>query len=451
MTNAVTIRLRWLPTAVVLTAALMGVAASGQTFEPARLAIAPERALQLLAAHSGRPVVWVGAPPAKAVAVSPHTLTLAEAVGEWADEWEAMVILTPGAVFFHAPKTFDHVRPAHFDPLLPHIPVIELLNSLPRSALARFPLGVTDTPQSFRAESLKEAIPLALLESESPGFEQGLRELLKQARARARGEQQAGGEKVLYDVRLAEAPAEQLYVRLFAEMQAYCTAGEGRAALAFPVSLSRYAAGSPLFVSARAFVKGATERHSPESVETLRFAAGELIRSARFADENRQGAAVVVDSRLEQIPVTLCLPKNGPPPDWATLETGLGIERRDLGETIFFGPWMDENRGRRFAFISRWARAGGGFWTALFTPYLARPRGLTVDEIGWQRLETLLGELRRRQARGDKEVATLDVREFLAGGRVTFGQAGFLEVLYVSKPEANAPPTILGRHNFFLD
>jgi hypothetical protein len=451
MTNAVTIRLRWLPTAVVLTAALMGVAASGQTSEQARLTIAPERALQLLAVHSGKPVVWVGMPPVRDVAVSPQTRTLAEAVGQWTDVWEAVVILTPDAVFFHAPKTFAHVRPAHFDPLLPHIPVIDLLNSLPGPALARFPLGVNDTPQSFRAESLKEALPLALLESESPGFEKGLRELLKQARARSRGEQQAGGEKVLYDVRLAEVPTEQLYVRLFAETQAYCTAGEGRAVVTFPVSLSRYAAGSPLFVSAQAFVKEAAERHSPESVETLRLPAGELIRSVQFAGDRRQGATVVVDSRLEQIPITLCLQKNGPPPEWATLEAGLGIERRDLGETIFFGPWMDENRGRRFAFISRWARAGGGFWTTLFTPYLARPRGVPVEEIGWQRLETLLGELRRRQARGDKEVATLDVREFLAGGRVTFGQAGFLEVLYVSKPEANAPPVILGRHNFFLD
>jgi hypothetical protein len=447
--------LRLLP-CVVLLAALSGGAAMGQISapspsDPVRPAVSHERALQLLAAHYGRPVVWVGAPPAGDAAVSPHARTLAEVVGEWADGWGAMVILTPDAVFFHAPKTFDHVRPAHFDPLLPRLPVIDLLNDLPRSALSRFPLGATDTPQSFRAESLREAVPLTLLEADGPGFEKGLRELLKQARARARGEREIGGEKMPFDVRLAEAPAEQLYVRLFAETQVYCTAGGGSAQLTFPVSLSKYAVNNPLFVSASALVREAAGRGPLAAVETLRLTAGELIRSGRFTGDDRRGAPIFVDNRLEQIPVMLFLPRGGPAPVWATLEAGLGVERRDLGETIFFGPWMDEDRHRRFSFISRWARANGGLWTALFTPYVARPRRLTVEEIGWQRLETILVELRRRQARGDKEVAALNPREFLAGGRVSLGQAGFLEVLFVGKSEGGAPQVILGRHNFFLD
>jgi hypothetical protein len=455
------INLRLLAKALAF-ASLLSVTVLGQTSESAshgnRLTINFERALQLLAARSGKAIVWVGAPPIEKAVVLPRTRTLAEAAGAWADEWEAMVIATPDAVFFHAPKTFDHVRPAHFDPQLPHIRVIDLLNSLPPKALARFPLGPSDTPQTFRAESLKEAVPLTLLERESPGFEKGLRELLKQARARARGAQQSGGENIRYDVPLAEAPAEQLYARLFAETQIYCVADEGSAQLSFPVSLSKYAVNSPLFIQANEFIKAAAEKSAPGGIETLRFTVGELVRSPRFAADRESDAAVVVDSRLEQIPVTLSFPKAETAPTWAMLETGLGVERRDLGETIFYGPWMDEDRYRRFSFISRWARSssnGGRLWTALFTPYVARPRSLSVKEIGWQRLETIIAELRRRQARGDKEAANLDLEKFLEGGRVSFGQAGFVEILYVGKPDGsgggNASPVILGRHNFFLD
>lgn len=437
--------------AVTLAFAAAGNRIFGQSVIGKVPPVAPEQALKLLAAHSGKTIVWVGDLPAKNVAVSRSWSALSETVGEWADEWEAAVIITPNAVFFHAPKTFDHIRPAHFDALLPRIPVTETLTRLPLAALAHFPLGVADQPREFVPTSLAEAAPLSIFSAENPEFEKELRELLKQAQARARGERQTGGEKVAYDIRLAEAPTEQLYVRLFSETQAYCAAGAGRALLTFPVSPARYAVNSPLFIPAQPLVED-TGQNAPAAVETLRLTAGEMIRGGRFTGDNRQGAAVVIDKRLERIPVTLILPRGGQTSDWSMLEAGLGIERRDLGETLFFGAWMDEERHRRFSLISRWARARGELWLSLFFPYIARPRSVSVREIGWQRLAVILGELRRRQALGDKEAATLDLREFAADGRISFGQAVFLDVLYVTKPEADgASPTILGRHNFFLD
>lgn len=206
--------------------------------ENGKFTISSKQALASLASQSGKTVAWIGAPPAGDVEISRASRTLAEIVGALADDWNVAVMVTPDAIFFHAPKTFDHVRPAHFDPLLPQINSVELLNRLPRSALARFPLGLTSVPPPHVPKSLAEALPLSVLEKESPGFEKELRELLKRAGTRLSGEKKIGGETTPYKVRLDEAPAEQIFVRLYSTGQVWCEVGKDHAGFLFPVSLS---------------------------------------------------------------------------------------------------------------------------------------------------------------------------------------------------------------------
>lgn len=113
---------------------------------------------------------------------------------------------------------------------------------------------------------------------------------------------------------------------------------------------------------------------------------GDLIRNWRFTKDNRAGIPVVVDERMDKIPVTVALSQKGQTPAWSVLATGLGIERRDLGEVLFFAARLDKDSHAGLSFISRWARATGELWTTPFTPYSIKLRDLSARELGWQQL-----------------------------------------------------------------
>ncbi len=412
------------------------VASSGVALSPA---------LQALASHSGRVVVYVGKPVGRGVTVPPGAGSLVEVANHWAEQWQTVSFCTPDAVFFLAPGTFRHVRPAHHDDQLVVHQVLPLLHSLPPALLARVAPVMGELTTGAEPDPIREGITLAEWEREHPNSAAELRELLRQAEVRIGGGDSSGRPVALHSV-----SGERLRLRLRGQTLAVCGLGAESVPLEFPLSLSRYAVQHPL-AGVSAPLRQSLQRSAPAGTVLIQGKLGDLLRGGNLLPKQRPGAEIVVDRRLRELPLRIAVPAPYRERSlWPLLERGVGVERRELGPVEFFGPWLDAGREERFRFLGRWAQARGDLYLPLFTPFITRPRWITPQALDAKTRETLLAELRRLRAEGHTGARRISPPEFLKRGRVMVTQREHLEVLYVTEPAAGRPPTVLGRHRFLL-
>lgn len=419
---------------------------SRRIVRPSRSAVIPlSPALQALALHSGRVVVYVGNPPARGVAAPPEAGSLVEVANHWAERWSAVPFCTPDVLFFLAPGTFRHVRPAHHDDQLVAHRVLPLLHSLPLSLLARVSPVMGELTPDAEPNPEREGITLEEWEREHAESAAELRALLRQADARAGGADSPGGPVALHSV-----PGARLRLRLRGQTLAVCGLGAQSVALEFPLSLSRYAVQHP-FAGDAAPLRHSLERTVPAGTALIQGKLGDLLRSGRLLPKRAPGMEIVVDRRLRELPLRIAVPSSyRGKPLWPLLERGVGVERRELGPVEFFGPWLDADREERFRLLGRWAQARGDLYLPLFTPFVTRPRWIMPRALEEKTRETLLAELRRLRAEGHAGARRISPPEFLKRGRLMLTQREHLEVLYLAEPGAGRPPTVLGRHRFLL-
>lgn len=396
--------------------------------KPASLSVG--EALESLTRLTGRLSCWVGAPPSTTVPVDQQARPLNDTVREWAQRWGAAVLTTPDGVFFHTRGSFDQVRPAHQDPLLPRYPVVECLDTLAVPALAQFPLGPGDVlSEAAAAATLQGAVALTQVERAAPGFAARLRRLLKAA----------GAEQY------AAAPSSDLHLRLQATLHVNLWAGPR--ALQTP----RIHVDLPISQPTR-WPEGVLTRATDGwgSAHLRQGSLGGLVRGGQLVPKQRAGPKVVVDPRLDALPLTFCRPPAiNAEQAWAVLEAGIGVERRDLGEVHFYGPWLDAEGHAQLCLLSRWAAARGQLWETLFSPHSFNFSEVPVAKLSPAQLHRL--RLRLAQAtRDDPEAAKFPHDQFYSSGRVSMGQSARLEVLRVAPAKAGREPALLGAYPFFL-
>lgn len=403
-------------------------------------------ALQALARGTGKIVCWVGKPPSGSVSVPGDAKDLGDVARGWAARWGAAVLATPDALFFHTPGTFARVHPAHQDPLLPVYPVAKPLSSLPPAVLARFPLKGHDA-------DLQGAVALTEIERASPGFEARLRRLMQDADARSRplGRLTAPpppGER-LYTI-----PADQLYLRLHTEsavtlMPQGARTMDDMVDLEMPLSPSD-AEPDPGLSRSVAALNPPSGSAARDGVRTHAGPLGELVRRGDLTRDDRPGVPAVVDRRLTSLPMTVCVPAGTDPARiWPALEAGIGVERRDLGSVLFFGPWLDGDSEDRFHFLSRAAAAHGRLWTSEFMPGAFSGTRLEAAALTPSRRRWILSQL-ARLPQDDAKIGKFSSESFFASGKVSLYSGGALQILYVAPRLLAGPPAVLGGYTFVL-
>lgn len=417
--------------------------------ETARFATATE-ALRALARASGKIVCWVGTPPSGPVALSDRAQTLSDAAREWAHRWGAAAVATPDAIFFHTPDAFAKIRPAHNDPLLPVYHILAPLQRLPDPVLARFPMESSHSSAEDAPPDLQGAIALTEVERAAPGFEAALRKLLEAADAHAQAPIRQGEEQPL-GAALYTAPAQQLYLRFDIETSAFLRPNSNdfsnAASMALPTSTPDALPDTSLTRPA-----GLLAQATSADIRVFAGPLGELISGGKLTADNRAGAPVFVDRRLAGLPVTVCLPSEAVEGKlWPTLEAGLGVERRDLGDVLFFGPWLDANSHPQFCFLSRWIGVHGQLWSSLFMPHLFRRQMIKSADLTPAQRRLLQAHRNRLQPSQPNKKLSNEVQEqLLSSGLLSLSQGQTLEILYTAPGTSGNKPAVLGSYYFFL-
>jgi len=437
---------------------LLACGTAGPSFgAPAQMAPFPttSEALQALSRSTGKIVCWVGTSPSGPASAPETAQTLADAVRDWAFQWDAAVLVTPDAIFFHTVGTFADVRAAHQDELLPVYRILRPLNRLPLRVLGQFPLGLDKVPSEEGADDLGDAVALTEIERAAPGFEDGLRKLLEAAGAQAQPSKRVGQDGRLGAV-LDTLPAGQIYLRLAAVIHIYCLieadktgAHPTEVEVEIPLSASRLAV-DPILLRSAAVLRQPEGDPSTRTVHVFSGSLEALIREGALTVDNRPGPTVVLDRRLKALPLTICVPASMEAQAvWPMLEAGIGVERRDLGEVLFFGPWLDAEKHPPFCFVSRWLGAHRLILRTDLSPLLFKWNMVDSASLSPGQRQLLRSEL-ALQAEHDEQTAKFPVDQFLAKGKTVIYQNPQLDVLHVAPEASTRKPVVLGTYSFPL-